>query len=129
MLKMTIVVMPEARKPLICEVVKPLALPMPPLQKIIAVAAADTREEPASNGSKTNAATARQDKFRVNQGPMIIAFPAIESPVAIGLADFIDGNKRHDMLLRSLFVVVKNSTRRFVEWFMVVTKPFPPSRS
>ena len=37
---MTMVFMPEARKPVICDAVKPLALPMPPLQKIIAVVAA-----------------------------------------------------------------------------------------
>ena len=38
----TIVVRPEARKPLICAVVRPAALPMVPLQKIIAVVPAAT---------------------------------------------------------------------------------------
>jgi hypothetical protein len=39
MVKRIIVVKPEARRPLICAVVSPLALPTLPLQKIIAVAA------------------------------------------------------------------------------------------
>jgi hypothetical protein len=39
MVNKTMVVIPEALKPLICEVVNPLALPMLPLQKMIAVVA------------------------------------------------------------------------------------------
>jgi hypothetical protein len=39
MVNKTMVVNPEARKPLICDAVNPLTLPMLPLQKIIAVVA------------------------------------------------------------------------------------------
>jgi hypothetical protein len=60
---MTIVFMPEARKPLICEAVKPLAFPMPPAQKIIAVAAV-VRCGLAIIWISTNAKPASHDIFR-----------------------------------------------------------------
>jgi hypothetical protein len=56
-------VKPEARKPLICEEVKPLALPMLPLQKIIA-SAAGARDGQATNWNKTSNPPARHDNFR-----------------------------------------------------------------
>ena len=53
-------VMPEARNPAICDEVNPLALPILPLQKIIAVAA-DARAEPAANCNRIiSARPARQ---------------------------------------------------------------------
>ncbi len=54
------VVKPEARKPAICDAFKPLALPILPLQKIIAVAD-DARAEPAANCNRIiSAQPARQ---------------------------------------------------------------------
>ena len=64
MVNKTMVVMPEARKPVICDAVKPLALPMLPLQKIIAVAA-DTRCMLAARSNrKISAQPARQTSGR-----------------------------------------------------------------
>jgi hypothetical protein len=63
MLKMTMVVMPDALTPLICAVVKPLALPMLPFLKIIAVAAV-ARCELATDRSRLKARLASPDIFR-----------------------------------------------------------------
>jgi hypothetical protein len=63
MLKMTRVFMPEARKPVICAAVKPLALPMPPLQKSIAVVAA-AGDGPANNSSKPSVMLANHNILR-----------------------------------------------------------------
>ena len=82
-----------AGKPLNCEGVKSLAL-----QKIIAIGSADTRGEPVSNWS--SAAATGHDVFRAIGQPKTIARTAIKSSVEMGLADFMAGNKSHDMLLR-----------------------------
>ena len=56
------VFMPEARKPLICAAVKPLAPPMPPFQKSIAVVAAC--DGPANNSSKPSVILANHNILR-----------------------------------------------------------------
>ena len=57
------VVKPDALNPLICEADRPLALPMLPLQKIIAVVA-DTRCAPANIWSSASTTLANQNIFR-----------------------------------------------------------------
>ena len=63
MVNKTIVVKPDALKPLICEEDKPLALPMLPLQKIIAMVA-DTRCGPANIWNRTSMTPMSQNIFR-----------------------------------------------------------------